>query len=116
MYVKKSLSAVSTEVQKTYDDMIDVDRRKSQEDLVDRWKKMKTYSKVDSVCLAVSAGDLFLQLSSDRRSILEKSSALLISYAKKESDMSSSSKSPSAGASKANKTHVVLGSKGPKTY
>lgn len=41
--LRKSLYTVSTEVQKTYVDMVHVVKRNFQEDLVDEWKIMKTH-------------------------------------------------------------------------
>lgn len=72
--VGKFLSTISTEMWKTYDDMVDVVRLKIQDGLVEGWKKVETLFKVESVCLAVSAGDELLRRSSDIQSSLAKSS------------------------------------------
>lgn len=49
-----------TEVQRTYDDMVEAVKRKVQEDLVEKWKKKDTYFHIESARLAVSSGDEFV--------------------------------------------------------
>lgn len=53
--VKKSLSTVSTEAQKTYEDVVVAFKRKHQEGLEDGWNMMRTYFEVASALLAVTA-------------------------------------------------------------
>lgn len=112
--VRKPLSTVSREVQKTYDDMVDAVSRKIQEDLVDRCKSMETHFQDDSARLAVSAGEELLQRSSDVQRSLGKSPALFSSRVTKPLDVGSSSKSPSASVKKTKKPRKAACSKGPK--
>lgn len=71
--VGKSLSNVSTEVQKTYKEMVDAVKQIMQENLVHGWKNTKTHFHVKSVGLVMNAGDELLRCSLDMKSSLGQS-------------------------------------------
>lgn len=56
---------MSTEVQKTYEDMVDAVKLKSQKELVNGRKKMANHFKNEPARLAVSAGNDLFRRSSD---------------------------------------------------
>lgn len=66
--VGRSLSTMSTEVQETYDDVIDNVGQKIQEDLGNGKKKIETHFKVEPARLAVSKEVGLLPRSSDEQS------------------------------------------------
>lgn len=63
--LRRPLSIVPTEMQKTYNYMVEEVKLKVQEDLVDGWKKTGNHFQVDSVCLAASAEDELFSRSTD---------------------------------------------------
>lgn len=97
----KSLSNMSREVQKTYEDMVDAVYLKFQADLAEEWNKMKAHLQVESALLAKSTRGYLLRRSSSLQNSLEKSPALFSSLVAKALGFGSRScKSSSAGAKK----------------
>lgn len=72
----RSLSTVSVEVQKTYNDMADFFKQKIEEELVDGWKKMNIHFQLKFSRLAGSAKKELQRHSSDDQSLLTKISAI----------------------------------------
>lgn len=71
--VGKLLSGVSTEVQTSFEGMVDAVQLNNQEDLVDVWKKIETHFQVGFAHFAVSAGDELLRWFLDVQRSVEKS-------------------------------------------
>lgn len=93
----KSLSTASTEAHNMYDDMVCGIRQKMRDELVDGWTNINTHSQVEFVRLEGSVGDALLQLTSNVRNLLRKSSDLFSTQVTKTLDVGSS-KRPSADA------------------
>lgn len=98
--VWKSLNTIPTELQKNYNDMVAVVRRRIQKDLMDGWKKVETHFQVESAYLAVGTENELLRRSSDYQILLGKSSDRSGSCATKVLEVGSNG-IPSASANKA---------------
>lgn len=94
--LKHGCSLCPQKAQKTYRDMIDSVKGKTQEGLGHCWMKMKTHFQDELASLAARSGDKMLWSSSDVQSSLGKGSALFRSRAIKVIDRGSSSKRSSA--------------------
>lgn len=90
--VGKSLSNVSTEVQKTHGDIVEAFKQKIQEDLVDGWKKIESHFQFESARLAVNNGEELLRRSPDVQSSVGKSSPLFSSRVTKALEVGNSSR------------------------
>lgn len=110
----RSQSTVSTELQKTYEDMVGAVSRRIQENLVDGWKKVETRFQARWARLTVSEEEELFRESSDVQSLLRNSPAFFSSSFTQAIEVGSSNKILSTGAKKTKRPLKVSSSKGAK--
>lgn len=111
--MRKLLSIVSMEGQKTYKDIVKAIKPKIYAALVDERKKMENHFQVESATFAISSRDKLLRQFSDVQRFRGKSSALFRGPVVKVLDAgSSSTRSTSVGAEKSKRPRKAAGLKG----